>query len=108
MKEKFDLHIHTTYSDGAHTPFEIVRMAKEKGITTISITDHDSINGIEGAIMFGKELGIEVIPGLEISTDIEDQEVHILGLFIDHNSEELRKYLSFFWGRTSTACKKNY
>ncbi len=96
MKEKIDLHIHTNYSDGAHTPFEIVRMAKEKGIGTISITDHDSINGIEGAIMFGKELGIEVIPGLEISTDIEDQEVHILGLLIDHNSEELRKYLSFF------------
>ncbi|MFA8343149.1 MAG: PHP domain-containing protein [Rhodothermaceae bacterium] len=96
MKEKIDLHIHTTYSDGIYTPFQIVKKAKDAGIDTISITDHDSVNGIEGAIMFGNEIGVTVIPGLEISTDIEDQEVHILGYFIDHNSEELRKYLSFF------------
>jgi len=96
LKEKIDLHIHTTYSDGAFSPFEIIRMAAKKNIRTISITDHDSINAIEGAIMFGKELGITVIPGLEISTDIEDREVHILGYFIDHNSNELQKYLSFF------------
>lgn len=96
MKDKIDLHMHTTYSDGIYTPFQIVKKAKEAGISTISITDHDSVNGIEGAIMFGNEIGVDVIPGLEISTDIEDQEVHILGYFIDHTSEELRKYLSFF------------
>lgn len=96
VREKVDLHIHTTYSDGAHTPFEIVKKARDLGIKTISITDHDTINGIEGAMMFAEELGIEVIPGLEISTDIEETEVHILAYFIDYTSTELRKYLEFF------------
>lgn len=96
MREKIDLHIHSTYSDGSRSPFEIIKKAKEAGISTISITDHDSINGIEGAMMYGKELGIEVIPGVEISTDIDDYEIHILGYFVDIYSEELQKYLSFF------------
>lgn len=96
MSAKVDLHIHTTYSDGAYSPFEIIDKAYKAGLSIISITDHDSINGIKEAILYGKEKGIEVIPGLELSTDIEDKEVHLLAYFIDIDNEELQKYLKFF------------
>ncbi len=91
-----DLHTHTVYSDGANTPCEVVRFAYEKNLRAIAITDHDSVNGLPEAIECGKKYGIEVIPGLEISTDVNDSEVHLLGLFVNYEDEELRKYLEFF------------
>ncbi len=93
---KIDLHTHTTFSDGANTPKELLNIAKKKNIEVISITDHDTVDGIDEALEYGKEIGIEVIPGLELSTDIEGQEVHILGYFINHKDIELNKYLKFF------------
>lgn len=96
MNLKIDLHMHTTYSDGAYSPAELLSKVKAKGLNIISITDHDSVNGIKEAIKIGKEIGVEVIPGLEISTDLEDKEIHLLGYFIDYENEELQKYLSFF------------
>lgn len=96
MSQKIDLHIHTIHSDGAFSPAEIIDKAYQAGLEIISITDHDSINGIKEATIYGKEKGIEVIPGLELSTDIEDKEVHLLAYFIDYENEELLKYLKFF------------
>lgn len=96
MNLKIDLHMHTTYSDGAYSPADLLSKVKAKGLNIISITDHDSVNGIKEAIKIGKEIGVEVIPGLEISTDLEDKEIHLLGYFIDYENEELQKYLSFF------------
>ena len=96
MPIKIDLHTHTNYSDGAHSPIELINKANERGLEIISITDHDSINGIQEAQDYAKQFGIEVIPGLEISTDVEDKEVHLLAYFIDIENEELQKYLSFF------------
>lgn len=93
---KIDLHTHTNNSDGALSPSELVLKAKENGITTLSITDHDSVNALEEAMEVGKDTGVNVIPGVELSTDIEEREVHLLGLFLDINDEELKKYLSFF------------
>ena len=91
-----DFHMHTTYSDGHYSPFELLKKVRDLNIDIISITDHDSVNGLEEAIGIGKDFGVEVIPGLEISTDVEDKEVHLLGYFLDINNSELRKYLSFF------------
>lgn len=91
-----DLHMHTLYSDGAYTTKELIDKAKNANLDIVSITDHDSVFAIREAIEYGKEVGIEVIPGLEISTDIEDKEVHLLGYFIDVEDEELQKYLKFF------------
>ncbi len=88
--------MHTTYSDGNFSPFELIKKVKDLNIDIISITDHDSTNAIEEAITIGKDLGVEVIPGVEISTDVEDKEVHLLGYFLDIHSSELKKYLSFF------------
>lgn len=96
MPVKIDLHTHTNYSDGALTPVQLVKKAQERGLDIISITDHDSINGIKEAIVYGKDLGIEIVSGMEISTDVDDKEIHLLAYFVDIENEELLKYLSFF------------
>ena len=96
MNRKIDLHMHTSYSDGQHSPEELIIKAKEAGIDMISITDHDTVDGIEESIEIGKQYGVEIIPGLEISSDIRDREVHILGYFFDPNNRELEEYLKFF------------
>lgn len=96
MIRKIDLHMHTNYSDGQHSHEELIIKVKEAGIDLISITDHDTIGGIAEGIEIGKHYGIEVIPGLEISSDIKDREVHILGYFFDPNNNELEEYLKFF------------
>ena len=61
---KVDLHLHTYYSDGVYSPTQVVMKAKENGLDVISIVDHDTTNGLEEAIEAGKELGVEVIPGI--------------------------------------------
>lgn len=91
-----DMHMHTVYSDGAYSTEKLLLKAKEKGLNIISITDHDTVHSIKEAIEIGKDIGIEVVPGVELSTDIEDKEVHLLGYFIDIEHEELKKYLQFF------------
>jgi predicted metal-dependent phosphoesterase TrpH len=93
---KADLHTHTNFSDGYYSAEELVRKAKEKGIEILSITDHDSTNSIAKAIDVGRDLGIDIIPGVEISSDLRGAEVHILGYFIDINNKELEHYLQFF------------
>ncbi|MFA3783117.1 PHP domain-containing protein [Melioribacteraceae bacterium 4301-Me] len=93
---KVDLHIHTNYSDGAYDPSTVVQKSAKAGLNIISITDHDNVDGIKEAIECGKDLNVEVIPGLEISTDLEDNEIHLLAYFIDVTNEELQKYLKFF------------
>lgn len=96
MKNKADLHTHTNYSDGFYSPQKLIELALEKDVQIISITDHDSVNGIKDAVRVAEKVGIEIIPGVEISTDIRDTEVHILGYFIDPNNKELEHYLGFF------------
>ncbi len=96
MNRKTDLHMHTLYSDGQHSPEELIVKVKEAKIDLISITDHDTVDGIEESIELGKKYGVEVISGLEISSDIRDREVHILAYFIDPTNKELEEYLKFF------------
>lgn len=96
MKKIADLHTHTLYSDGALNPKELLHLAKKKNIDILGITDHDTVDGIDEAIEYGNKIGIEIIPGLEISTDVEGQEVHLLGYFLNHKDVELNKYLKFF------------
>ncbi|HHW02782.1 MAG TPA: PHP domain-containing protein [Thermoanaerobacterales bacterium] len=92
---KVDLHIHTTFSDGRLTPAEVVKISHEMGLRAIAITDHDTVEGIPYAIEESRKYkNIEVIPGIEINTYYSDQEVHILGYFIEYNNVELKKKLS--------------
>jgi hypothetical protein len=91
---KVDLHIHTTASDGRLTPEEVVRIAAKQGLSVISITDHDSLAGIEPAILAAESVpSLRVIPGLEINTDTPNDEVHILGYFIDYRNKGLNQTL---------------
>lgn len=85
----YDMHIHSTASDGIFTPEELVKWAKEKGLSGIALTDHDTVDGLDEAIKYGKKHGIKVVPGIEISCKFEGtektvMEVHILGYFIDY------------------------
>ncbi|CCF13100.1 PHP domain protein [Brevibacillus laterosporus GI-9] len=82
MEISCDLHTHTLASDGTTTPAENVQLAKEAGLNAVAITDHDTIAGIAEAIQKGMELGVEVVPGVEISTAHEGKDIHILGYFI--------------------------
>jgi predicted metal-dependent phosphoesterase TrpH len=86
---KADLHTHTNYSDGFYSPAELVKKAKDAGLSYIAVTDHDNVDAVEEAIHCGKELGIEVIPGAEISADYNGREVHILAYFFDYKNAEL-------------------
>lgn len=91
---KVDLHIHTTASDGRLTPEEVVRIAAKQGLSVIAITDHDSLAGIEPALMAAESVpSLRVIPGLEINTDTPNDEVHILGYFIDYRNKGLNQTL---------------
>ena len=91
-----DLHIHTIYSDGTWTPREVVSRAKKLNLAAISITDHDSVAGLEEAIARGEKLGIEVVPGIEMSTDVGEDEVHVLGYYLDWKEKKFLARLEKF------------
>ncbi|MED4164649.1 PHP domain-containing protein, partial [Halalkalibacterium halodurans] len=88
----FDLHIHTTASDGEYSPTAIVKKAKEIGLRTIAITDHDTLDGIEEAVIAGKRHGINVIPAIELTTKYKGTNVDILGYNVKA-SEKLQAIL---------------
>lgn len=88
MDKIIDLHTHSTASDGSMSPTELVRHAKEKGLAAIALTDHDTVDGVKEALVEGARIGLEVIPGIEISVDYKP-EMHILGYFL--NVEEYTK-----------------
>ncbi|MCF8260765.1 MAG: PHP domain-containing protein [Melioribacteraceae bacterium] len=90
------MHMHTVYSDGFLTPKELVEKAHSRGLTCISITDHDTVDAIDEVKSYADKYGIDVIPGVEISTNVDGVEIHILGYFINHYDSELLKYLKFF------------
>lgn len=81
--ERLDLHLHTTHSDGSLSTREVFALAHQAGVKALAITDHDITAAIPEAIAAGAELGIEVVPGIEISSQYGDSELHILGYFFD-------------------------
>jgi predicted metal-dependent phosphoesterase TrpH len=94
---KFDLHLHSTASDGRLSPEEVVRTAAKLGLAVISITDHDSVDGIAPALKAAdNHPPLRVIPGVECSTDVPRGEVHVLGYFIDYTNPELVIKLAAF------------
>jgi Predicted metal-dependent phosphoesterases (PHP family) len=92
--DKFaDLHVHTFYSDSTFSPEEVVACAKEKGLAAIAICDHDTVDGIDPCMALGAENGVEIIPGIEMSVEKADAEIHVLGYFIDWKQDWLCKKL---------------
>ena len=95
MEPKIDLHIHTWFSDGASSPTDIVKRAKEAGYDKIAITDHDGVDGLEEALEAGEQEGIHVIPGIELATETADgTELHILGYGFDRNDPHFQEILA--------------
>jgi len=91
MKQFVDLHCHSTASDGTLPPAEVVRLAKANGLSALSLTDHDTIGGVKEAAAEAARLGIDFLPGIEISAEYPAPgTMHILGYGVDPNSPTLR------------------
>ena len=97
MSAVADLHLHTLASDGRLTPTQLVQLAARQGLKTVSISDHDTTDGLAEAFDAAKEFpGMRIIPGIELSADVPGDEVHVLGYFIDPDNEELQSELTRF------------
>lgn len=92
---KVDLHTHSTCSDGLLSPTEMVRRAKKNGLSYYALTDHDSTVGLDEAYKESKKLNINFIPGIELSTNHNNESIHILGYFKDnsYNDKDLLEFL---------------
>jgi len=93
MSFRIDLHTHSTASDGKLRPSEVVHLAQRLGLATIALTDHDTTDGVLEAQQAGRELGMEVIAGVEINSESEHGDAHILGYFIDPAEPRLQEQL---------------
>ena len=92
-----DLHLHTVASDGRLTPTEMVDLIASRGITVAAISDHDTTNGVKEALEAAKaHQNLEIIPAIELSTDIPGDEVHMLGYFLEYEDEEFQSILGKF------------
>jgi len=90
-----DLHVHTTASDGVLSPSDVVTAAVAAGLTALAITDHDTVAGVEEALMAAAGTSLTVVPGVELSADVTaTSDVHILGLGIEHRDKRLRETLA--------------
>jgi predicted metal-dependent phosphoesterase TrpH len=93
-----DLHLHTHFSDGTWSPEELAGHASANGLSAVALTDHDSVEGCERMATACGSHGIEFIPGAELTAEVDGQEVHILGYWLDTASEALRSELGRFQG----------
>lgn len=96
-----DLHVHSSCSDGTLSPKELVDYAIEKKLPAFALTDHDTVDGLDEAIQYAAGLSseqgnIEVIPGIELSTEYQGADIHVVGLYIDYRSEVFRNKLEEF------------
>ncbi|MDE2829466.1 MAG: PHP domain-containing protein [Gemmatimonadota bacterium] len=96
MASYIDLHLHSTKSDGSFSPTQVVQRAAELGVSAISLTDHDSVAGVQEAQNIGRDIGVEVIPGIELSAQEAGIDIHILGYFIDPTNSDLLAYIQKF------------
>lgn len=91
-----DLHVHSTYSDGTLTPYELAKLAKDTGLTAFALTDHDTVDGIPDALSACQEFEIELIPGIEFSTEYQGKDIHIVGLELDRKSPRFLSEVHLF------------
>ena len=88
-----DLRVHTFYSDSTFSPEEAVSCARDRALAAIAICDHDSVDGIEPCRVIGDRLGVEILPGIELTAEKADAESHILGYLMDYNLGWFHKQL---------------
>lgn len=94
MRAAIDLHCHTNQSDGSLSAEDVIHLAKQEGITHLAITDHDTTKGLKEAVETGSRLGVEIVPGIEISAfDYKrNRRMHILGFFVGPGHQALEKF----------------
>ncbi|MGD0765520.1 MAG: PHP domain-containing protein [Dehalococcoidia bacterium] len=99
MTSRADFHVHTTASDGRLTPTDLVELAVQRGLDILAVTDHDSTEGIvEALAAAAKHPGFTLVPGIEMSTDIPGDEIHVLGFFLDYKDVEFQRTLTMLRG----------
>ncbi len=91
-----DMHVHSSASDGTFAPSDLLAEAKKAGLCAMALTDHDTMDGIEEAQQAANELGIELVPGVEISTEYNGREIHVLGYYVSQESPRLKAMLEEF------------
>jgi 3',5'-nucleoside bisphosphate phosphatase len=91
-----DLHLHSTVSDGRLSPSDLVRFAHDCGVRVMALTDHDSTDGVAEATSVSESLGLRVIPGVELSTDLPGASIHVLGLFLDYQHPDFQRTVRSF------------
>jgi predicted metal-dependent phosphoesterase TrpH len=84
-----DLHLHTTHSDGTYTPAQVVDLARRSGLSALAITDHDTLGGVHAAREAAARWGIEVVSGVEITSEYRGRELHLLAYFVDRENSAL-------------------
>jgi 3',5'-nucleoside bisphosphate phosphatase len=92
---KGDFHLHSTASDGVHTPSWVMETAWAHGVRVLALTDHDSTEGLVEARSTAERLGLRLVPGLELSTDLGKADVHLLGFGFDVNAKPLQEFLAW-------------
>ncbi|MDR7416855.1 MAG: PHP domain-containing protein [Armatimonadota bacterium] len=90
---RIDLHTHTTASDGLLNPRDLVHAARRAGVGVLGVTDHDTVDGIPEALEAAPNLGVTVVPGVELSVEYGEEELHLLGYFVDHRAGWFRDLL---------------
>ncbi|PKM82102.1 MAG: phosphatase [Firmicutes bacterium HGW-Firmicutes-13] len=88
-----DLHIHTNISDGCLNPSEAVRKASDINLQAMAVTDHDTMDGVPEALREGEKINIEVVPGVELSTEYKNREIHVLGYYVDPENKNFQLLL---------------
>ena len=104
-----DLHVHSNKSDGTCSPSELVDLAIQKGLSAFALTDHDTTSGLDEAIEYAKSRDIEVVPGIEFSTEYQGRDIHVLGLAIDYKApvfaDRLQAFVDSRIGRNRKMCR---
>ena len=93
MERYIDLHTHSNYSDGTDSPEELICKARDSGLCAVVLTDHDTVAGLDEIAQYGREYGIETVNGIELSSQMRDVEVHILGYCIEYKKGAMDNYL---------------
>lgn len=91
MEPKIDLHVHSTSSDGIYTPVELIDLAIQKNLIALAITDHDTVDGLEVGMRYAQRKNFDLIPGVEFSIEYTGGSFHLLGLYVDHQNNEIMR-----------------
>ncbi|MBE5944001.1 MAG: PHP domain-containing protein [Lachnospiraceae bacterium] len=101
-----DLHVHSNASDGSLTPSEVADEAIRMGLSSIALTDHDTIDGVPEILDYTKDKELEVVPGIELSCYYNNREIHILGFYVDYTNPGLQKELQYLKDARESRNKK--